>query len=253
MNTRSTRTRPPDPWSVLKELHCTIYVVCEICLHYKIFLGQEEDLGFERPKDYKPSYDKLELGAVDMERYRPDNYQVERPRGDDINDLMEYYSKYKTNRYAKAQKGKHFHFIKYFVVAAQNKNNTVSQCKYYRNAMGRVSAINQQQQYGGDFDDPEYDDGGEERLPRKKFSDPDLGYQEEFEPVVQRRQQEEEMTNPFSSLRSSAREPEPRFQRSNFDYCDSLDPATRLILMKNTERGGARLSQNMENQVVCLI
>ena len=224
-----------------------MYNICETCLHYKIFLAQEEDLGFERPKDYKPSYDKLELGAVDMERYRPDNYQVERPRGDDINDLMEYYSKYKTNRYAKVH---FFHFIKCILVAAQNKIYiVVSQCEYYRNAMGRVSAINQQQQYGGDYDD-EYDDGGEERLPRKKFSDPDLGYQEEFEPVVQRRQQEEEMTNPFSSLRSSAREPEPRFQRSNFDYCDSLDPATRLILMKNTERGGARLSQNMENQVV---
>merc|ERR1719430_1105975 len=120
----------------------------------------EEDFGFERPKHgkkFESSFaNQSEDDILDMEKYRPHNFETTRPKGDDINDLMDYYSNYKTNR----------------------------------NAMGRLSNVSRQvRSHDEEFDDvAATNDGFEKEMNwRKKYSDPEQNYVSEYEPLPPRK------------------------------------------------------------------
>ena len=165
--------------------------------------SDEDDLGFERPSNTRRHADTfgkpIEEDLFDMEKYRPHNFEVSRPKGDDINDLVDYYSKYKTTR----------------------------------NAMARTNVGGMRASNGGGYNDGYYDDQGPNddmrAMRTKKFSDPE----QEYFP-------EDDMMQPQAPPRKKFSDPED-FQmerrRPSYEFGDSLDPATRLILMKNTDPG----------------
>ena len=162
----------------------------------KTFDSDDEDLGFERPSFSRKTERSpiLNEDSFDMEKYRPHNFEIGRPRGDDINDLMEYYSKYKTTR----------------------------------NALGRVHTAGMRMS-NGDFDDPSEDFRAMNIRP-KKFSDPDQQYYPE-----------DDLEFPQAPPRKKYSDPEDygiERRRPSADFGDNLDPATKLILMKNSEPGG---------------
>merc|ERR1719495_316006 len=164
--------------------------------------SDDEDFGFERPKfgkKFESSFaNQTEDDLADMEKYRPHNFETTRPKGDDINDLMDYYSNYKTNR----------------------------------NAMGRISNINRQvRNYDDEFDDVPVNDGFEKEMNwRKKYSDPEQNYTPDYDPVPPRKKFSE--PDDIGIERS--------YGRTKFDYSDTIDPATRLILMKNNQSSPSR-------------
>ena len=158
--------------------------------------SDEEDFGFERPKftrRHAENFGKpIEEDAFDMEKYRPHNFEVGRPKGDDINDLVEYYSKYKTTR----------------------------------NAMARTNISGGMRPPNNEF----YEDPQDDFNPRgpKKFSDPNQRYSpdDEFTPPPQAPPRRK-MSNPddYNIER----------RRPSYEFGETLDPATRLILMKNSD------------------
>jgi len=183
----------------------------------------DEDFGFERPKSYK--YDstlanKMEDDIMDMEKYRPHNFETSRPKGDDLNDLMDYYSKYKTTR----------------------------------NALGRVHNMSRRNE---NFDD-DFEEGGvandgfeKEMNFRKKYSDPEQNYVADYDPIPPRKKYSdpEDVSNPFSSLRNTEDVGiEKSYQRSKFDYGDSIDPATRLILMRGNQSAAPKTRLNFDDE-----
>jgi len=198
----------------------------------------DDDLGFDRPSNYK--YDnhissKLEDDRMDMEKYRPHNFETSRPKGDDLNDLMDYYSKYKTNR----------------------------------NALGRVSNISRR---NGHFDD-ELDEGvggvpndGFEREMNfgKKYSDPEQNYEADYDPISPRKKYSDPEDHILPRKKySDSEDPilprkkysdpedlgiEKPYQRTSFDYSDSIDPATRLILMKSSGSSAPRSRLNYDDE-----
>jgi len=150
-------------------------------------------------KKFESSFaNQTEDDLADMEKYRPHNFETTRPKGDDINDLMDYYSNYKTNR----------------------------------NAMGRISNINRQvRNYDDEFDDVPVNDGFEKEMNwRKKYSDPEQNYTPDYDPVPPRKK--------FSEPDDIGIE--RPYGRTKFDYSDTIDPATRLILMKNNQSSSSR-------------
>ena len=189
----------------------------------------DDDLSGYRPKVGKGQRFEstfaagLDDNAEDMEKYRPQNYEALRPKGDDINDLMDYYSSFKTQRSA----------LSMLPPASRLAPGT---------GMAHPPS-----------GDPEQDDWGfqqdlqREMTQRKKFSDPGAFSHEPMrlgkkysDPEDRYGGDMENPPNPFSSLRSRD---EPVQFRSKFDYGDSLDPATRLILDRARDtRGGFRTS-----------
>merc|ERR1719206_1080471 len=171
---------------------------------------EEEDFGFERPKHgkkFESSFaNQSEDDIMDMEKYRPHNFETTRPKGDDINDLMDYYSNYKTNR----------------------------------NAMGRLSSASRQvRSHNEEFDDvAATNDGFEKEMNwRKKYSDPEQNYVSEYEPLPPRKK--------FSDPEDIGIE--RPYERTKFDFGDSIDPATRLILMKNNQSSGPKMRMNFDD------
>ena len=171
--------------------------------------SDDEDLGFERPTfNRKVERSPLDMPEdnFDMEKYRPHNYEISRPKGDDINDLMDYYSKYKTTR----------------------------------NALSRTNVG------GGRFNNDYYDDPGDDframNFRQKKFSDPDQQYYGE----------DDQLDVPVAPPRKKYSDPEDysfERRRPSHEFGDSLDPATRLILMKNQDSGykPKRFDEEFEN------
>merc|ERR1719220_1253297 len=135
----------------------------------------------------------------DMEKYRPGNYEVgnrKPPESDDVKDLMEYYSSFKTQR----------------------------------NAMNMLPAQSRPKAYSGD---PEQDDFGfqqdlqREMAARKKMSDPGASFGFEQPAGIKPMKEPEDRygnefggmdnaPNSFSNMRSSNIE-EPRQFKGNFD------------------------------------
>jgi len=170
----------------------------------------EEDFGFERPKPgkkFESSFaNQSEEDIMDMEKYRPHNFESTRPKGDDINDLMDYYSKYKTNR----------------------------------NAMGRLTnAHGQVRSHDEEMDDvATTNDGFEKEMNwRKKYSDPEQSYVSEHEPPPPRKKYSDPDDIGI----------ERPYERTKFDFSDSIDPATRLILMKNNQPGRPKMGMNYDD------
>ena len=163
--------------------------------------SDEEDFGFERPNFSKRHADNfgkpIDEDTFDMEKYRPHNYEVSRPKGDDINDLVDYYSKYKLTR----------------------------------NAIGRTNlGVGGTGTLNGHYND-DYDD---EPMPMrsKKFSDPDHQYIPD-----------EDLAQPQPPPRKKHSDPEDYNigrRRPSYEFGDGLDPATRLILMKNKDTAEPR-------------
>merc|ERR1719317_600273 len=181
-----------------------------VILRLVIDSDEEEDFGFERPKHgkkFESSFaNQSEDDIMDMEKYRPHNFETTRPKGDDINDLMDYYSNYKTNR----------------------------------NAMGRLSnASRQVRSHNEEFDDvAATKDGFEKEMNwRKKYSDPEQNYVSEYEPLPPRKK--------FSDPDDIGIE--RPYERTKFDFGDSIDPATRLILMKNNQSSGPKMRMNFDD------
>jgi len=170
----------------------------------------EDDFGFERPKPgnkFESSFAKQsEEDVMDMEKYRPHNYETTRPKGDDINDLMDYYSNFKTNR----------------------------------NAMGRLGNANRQvRNHEDEFDDvATTNDGFDKEMNwRKKYSDPEQNYVADYEPPPPRKKYSEPEDIGI----------ERPYERTKFDYGDSIDPATRLILMKNNTSSTPRARMTFDD------
>ena len=170
----------------------------------------DDDLAEFRPKAGKGKKfestfaSSLDDDMDDIEKYRPHNYEVSRPKGDDISDLMDYYANFKTQR----------------------------------NALSRLPQTSRPATYSGD---PDQDDFGfqqdlqREMSNRKKMSDPGSSYGEPMRPMKKYSDPEDRYgadpdstPNPFSSLRSKVEEPVSF--KGRYDFGDSLDPATRLIL-----------------------
>ena len=80
-----------------------------------------------------------------LEKYRPHNFDLGKPKGDDINDLVDFYSNYRTKR----------------------------------SALGRVHGAGRLHDYDDELE-PEPRRGGRiDPEPRKKFSDPEMSYRTE--------------------------------------------------------------------------
>jgi hypothetical protein len=145
--------------------------------------------------------------ADDMEKYRPHNYEAIRPKGDDINDLMDYYSSFKTQRGAMSRLAPSFH--------TPSGNPEQDDYGFQQDLQREMTARKK-------FSDPGAGYGSEPMRPGKKFSDPESRYTADVDE-------------------------EPRqFTARRTDYSDSLDPATRLILERSRETRGAPRSTFME-------
>ena len=176
--------------------------------------SDDEDLGFERPKFTRrgsATMPEVNEDTFDMEKYRPHNYEIGRPKGDDISDLMDYYSKFKMTR----------------------------------NAIGRTNVGGGRPSFNGNHQDDYYDDEEEFQMPvrQKKFSDPEQQYMAEDDiPLPAPRKK-------FSDPEDYSMPPLPRQgQRSALDYGDSIDPATKLILMRNSDPP-PRIATNFQDEM----
>ena len=172
--------------------------------------SDDEDFGFERPKFTRrgsATMPEVNEDTFDMEKYRPHNYEIGRPKGDDINDLMDYYSKFKMTR----------------------------------NAIGRTN-VGARPSFNGNHNDDFYDDQEDFSLPprQKKFSDPEQQFQPEDDipqaPPRKKFSDPEDYSLPVSRLPP----------RSALDFGDSIDPATKLILMRNTDPAPNRMARNYD-------
>ena len=176
--------------------------------------SDDEDFGFERPKFTRrgsATMPEVNEETFDMEKYRPHNYEIGRPKGDDINDLMDYYSKFKMTR----------------------------------NAIGRTN-VGARTSFNGNHHDDYYDDEEEFSLParQKKFSDPEQLYtpEDDIPPAPPRKK--------YSDPEDYNLPPQPRGgPRSALDYGDSIDPATKLILMRNSDPVPQRVQRNFDDDM----
>ena len=177
--------------------------------------SDDEDFGFERPKFTRrgsANLPEVNEETFDMEKYRPHNYEIGRPKGDDINDLMDYYSKFKTTR------------------------NAIG-----RTNVGARPSFNGNHNHNDDF----YDDQDEFSLPTrpKKFSDPEQQFLPEDDiPLAPPRKK---FSDPEDYSLPMSRQP----PRSALDFGDNIDPATKLILMRNTEPAPNRMMRNFEDDM----
>ena len=165
--------------------------------------SDEEDFGFERPKNerrHAETFGKpIDEDEFDMEKYRPHNYEVQRPKGDDINDLVDYYSNYKMTR------------------NALNRTNVGGM---------RTSPFKGAGQYNNDYDD----EHSPTMMRHKKFSNPNQRYSPD----------DDMMSMPQAPPRKKHSDPEEysfERRRPSYEFGETLDPATRLILMKNSDPG----------------
>ena len=94
---------------------------------------------YDRPRPKLSSLDALEAETESLEKYRPCNFEFNKPKGDDINDLMDFYSNYKTQR----------------------------------NALGRVHGARRNQEFEDEEPRRGRMDYEQDLYPRKKFSDPE--------------------------------------------------------------------------------
>ena len=166
--------------------------------------SDEEDFGFERSQNdrrHAETFGKpIDEDVFDMEKYRPHNYEVQRPKGDDINDLVDYYSNYKMTR------------------NALQRTNVGGM---------RTSPFKGSGQYSNDFDD----EHSPMMMRHKKFSNPNQRYSPDDDTMS---------PAPQAPPRKKYSDPEDysfERRRPSFEFGESLDPATRLILMKNTDPG----------------
>ena len=95
--------------------------------------------GFDRPKPKFFSLDTLEAETESLDKYRPCNFEFNKPKGDEISDLMDFYSNYNTQR----------------------------------KALGRVHGVRRDQEFEEEEPRRRRMDYEQDLYPRKKFSDPD--------------------------------------------------------------------------------
>merc|ERR1719234_1546450 len=160
--------------------------------------------------------------SVDLEKYRPGNYENDRkpPESDDVKDLMDYYSSFKTQRNA-------MNLLPSQSRPKYSGDPEQDDFGFQQDLQREMAARKKQSDPGASFG---YDQ------PRKKFSDPEDRYGNEFGG----------MDN--SNMRSSNIE-EPRQFKGNFDYTDSINPATRLILERARTESSTRRPVYMEQEM----
>jgi len=185
---------------------------------------EDEDLGFERPGRFtgggrgglqgqrsweEPEDEEGPAGELEsLEKYRPHNYEFSKPKSEDINDLMDFYSSYRAHG-----KGR----------SSGSGGGGVYRQRSLDSDEGGVSSFHL----------------GEEELvpPRKKYSDP--GQQHRYDGGVA--YQNGAGGGRRAGFEQNGRRNAP--EENGFYDLDSIDPATRLIL----ERARQTRSRPMES------
>jgi hypothetical protein len=173
-----------------------------------------EDLGFVRPSNSNnrfssrgrepPREDEVEAEIESLEKYRPHNYEFSKPKSEDINDLVDFYSNYRAPGRTRASGGTLY----------RQRSLDPPEEGLYVSSGGSGGG-------GG---------GGE---PRKKFSDPGLAHQSGFDIADAYHNEDRgrwgpEMEQNRTGERRRAGGGGPT--DNGFYDLDSIDPATRLIL-----------------------
>ena len=151
---------------------------------------------------------------VDLEKYRPGNFEVgnrKPPESDDVKDLMDYYSSFKTQRNA------------INMLPAQSRPKYSGDPEqddfgFQQDVQREMAARKKMSDPGASFG---FDQPGMRAT--KKFSDPEDRYGNEFGGM-------DNTSNSFPAPGRSSYIEEPRQFKGNIDYTDSINPATRLIL-----------------------
>lgn len=215
----------PDKELVTKQIDQTNIEDVDLSLFTKKtpkkFVCDDDEDDLPRPKvgrgqKFESSFAAaLDDDADDMEKYRPKNYETTRPKGDDINDLMDYYSNFKTHR------------------GAMNRLPSASISDRIPSAS--MSASRPPLPPDADEDDWGFQQDLQREMAQRKqrVSDPAGSYQPDSTQFTPRKK----FSDPEEPTNTTTRQ-----FRNKFDYSDTLDPATRLILERARDTSRTRPS-----------